>query len=533
MSGQAPAVSKKHAVIAWLAAILVFFTAWFLFAAALLALSTFLPPWGSHVTLGSVFIVSGVFAFWFSRRAPVRTSLKSLRENSGQTMARSFGLIGRMLLTLAAGSFVVITCTGAVWHGRVLVAKQSLKEKGLPVTLSDLQENLPYEEYAYPTLWKAMKKDFDWEFFKKICYVNGDYICTPETFKKKPGYAAHFAAYLDKKLPSLLSKKYTRYRKVYYAPAPRNPYPIYFPRLYYFVASSRVAGLYAVSLALKGDIAKAWALIGLQFDVADLLSNEKDPTSKLVVSHIRRQAADTALYIMLNRPDAVIPPDLVPHFKRILSDYLVSDALKYELALQFDSYAYLEGVGGREYPSSGVWLYPAMMDWSANPWGDFGLWLEYGVYRLLRSMGMLDINSLAAARYFSALTTKGSWAQLISVNNRISLKNLPLWPYCLVKMLPDYFRLHAEEWELKAWTQLALACSELGRYRMARGRYPKDISELSPESFSVDLLKDVFTGNQLSYVPAADRKSFTLCSLGPDGDKKDRSGKELCVRRKP
>lgn len=538
LSGQAPAVSKKRAVAAWLAAELVFLTAWFLFAAALLALSTFLPPRFSALGLGSVFIISVALSSWFSRRAPVRDGLKSLREDSGQTRLRSFGRLGRALLAPAAISAIIISCTHAVWHWRVLAFKQSLKKEGLPVTLSDLQENLPDEEYAYPSLWNAMEKEFDWEFYKKIRY--GDDINdkgASEIFKEKPGYAAHFTLYLDKKLPALLAKKYTRYRKVDYAHAPKNPYQIPIPQFHYFYGSSRTAGLYAVLLASRGDTAKAWALTGLQLDLADLLSNDKDLSSKLVVSLIRRQAADTALYILLNSPAAVIPPDLIPRFKGVLSDHLVSDGLKYELAFDFDSYAYLESGGGKLYVSWDDIYSDTDLEWGFKQRSDFRLWFDYKVFLLLRSMGTLDINSLAEARCFSALTTKGAWPQMTLLNNYncVAIESLPSWPYYLAKMRPmsAYFRLHTEEWEIKAWTQLALACSELGRYRTARGRYPEKITELVPKSFSAELFKDVFTGGELSYVPAGDGKGFTLCSFGPNGDKKDRSGKELCVRRKP
>lgn len=518
----------------------VFVPAWIISAAGLLALSTFLPPWPSAVTLGGVLVASGALTWLLLRLAPVGESLKTLRDGSGPLKIRALGRLAAAIISLAAVSFAAVSGTHAVWHGRLAAFKQSLKEKGLPVTLRDLQENLPNEQYAYPWLSsEAHKKEFNYELYKKSdCY--NDYTetkCVPEAFKKFPELTAYYTPYLEKKLmPLLKSRKYSRFKKVDYAHPPRNPYAMPIPQHYPIYSIARVSGLCAASRAAEGDIEKAWALIRLQFAMADLSADGKQMISKLVTVGLRHMAAKTALAVMQNRPEAVLPSDLARRFKGALSDHLISDGMQAELAHSFDCSAYMDKLTRKEtlaYPKefSILWTF----GFEIHPdLGSFTRWLEFDIFWLLQHMGILDMNYLASVRYYAEFTRKGSREQLVSGDRIITpaLERLPSWPYHMAKLIsPQYFRVHEKEWELKAWTQLALACSELGRYRREHGRYPGKITKLASENYSAELLKDVFTGDQLVYIPSADKKSFELCSSGPKGDKKDLLGQDFCVRQ--
>ena len=130
-----------------------------------------------------------------------------------------------------------------------------------------------------------------------------------------------------------------------------------------------------------------------------------------------------------------------------------------------------------------------------------------------------------------ALTTAAWVPQLVRTGRTGSADELS-WPYLLVKAaLPEFSRMYEREWELKAWAQLALACSELNRFRAERGRYPKDISELSPKTYSAGLLRDIFSGGKLPYTLSKDGKSFELCSTGAYGKKQDAFGRSFCIKQ--
>lgn len=507
--------------------------AWSFGALALLALSTFLPPWNSFTVLSGVLICAGVLSFLFCRQPSVRDSLEALR--AGPEAAKSDGLkrlFGR-LLALAGVCLLVIFGARVIWHGRVESLKRELKSKGMPLTLAEFQENLPDGRYAYAALSKAVEKDFSREFYDKM-YHDGDSVgrWTPETFRKEAPYAAHYAPYLDKTLAPLLARKYDRYMKVDYAQAALEPGAMPLPPLGNFLPIARAAKICAVSRAYQGDAAKGWSLIRLQLSLAGLLAGEKTVYSRMIALGLQRLAVETALDIMLNGTGAALPADIAGRFKEIMGGRLVSDELKCELAYQFDEYAFLSRLGGRRFVSGGGIFSAPSLDTDSG--GSPAMWLQYGGFAVMRMVGMLEINSLTTARHLSALAEDKPWARLAAENRElaVAVNGLPSWPYLLVKLaLPEFSRMFEREFELKAWTQVALAYSELGRACREKGRCPKDISELPAKTVSADLLKDVFNGGKLHYMPSKDGKGFELCSPGAMGDRKDAFGKELCVSR--
>lgn len=532
MIDKTPDEAGKRTISGAIAALLTALIAWGLCALALLALSTFLPPWSSSVVLTAVFLGAGVMSFLFCRKPAVRESLEALREGPETKKNGGFWRIFGSVVSLAVASLIIVVGVRMVWHSRAEKLKQELKAQGLPVSLAEFQENLPDDTYAYPKLSQLIEKDFDRAFYEKEFHT-GDSIgkWTPETFKKEAPYAAHYAPYLDKLAPLAL-KKYARYMKVDYAAAAKEPAVIPAPPLTNFMTIARAAKICAVSRAYQGDPAKAWALVRLQFALSDVLAGEKVLISKLVALGLRRVAVETVLDVMLNRPEAAVPADLISRLKEVSSERLVTDALKVEIAYQYDEYAFLARLGGRQFVSSGG-LFSAVGPDSVRSGASPGMWVQYEVFALMRLMGMLDINSLETARCFAALTVERPWAQIVEENRKIAVtaNSLPSWPYLLVKFaLPEFSRMYEREFELKAWTQVALALSELGRARQEKGRYPKDISELKPKAFPAELLNDVFAGGKLLYTPSKDGKGFELCSPGAYGDKKDAFGKELCVR---
>ncbi|OGS47297.1 MAG: hypothetical protein A3J79_10430 [Elusimicrobia bacterium RIFOXYB2_FULL_62_6] len=533
ISETAPA--GKTSILGATAASLTALVAWFLCAAALLALSTFLPPLRSMLVLALVFIAAGVLSFLFCRWAPVRETLEAIKGGGAGAEKKSGpGRLFGALAVLAAAALLVVLGARGVWHGRLESFKQDLKEKGLPLSLAEFQEDLPDGQYAYPELSTAIEKDFSPEFYNKAFHT-GDSIgkWTPEIFKKEAPYAAHYAPYLDKKLAPLLARKYTRYLKVDYAAAAKEPSSMPAPPLANMLSIARAAKLYAVSRAYQGDAGKAWALVRLQFSLADLLADEKVIYSKIIALGLRRLAVETALDIMLNRPAATLPADLTASVKGVLGGVLIRDALKSELAYQFDEYAFLSRLNGRRFVSGGG-LFTAVAPDSGRRGGGLGMWLEYEAFSVMRMLGLLDINLLATARYFAELTGESPWAIMFTEGRMIGdeIQKLPSWPYLLVKAaLPEFSRMYEREWELKAWAQLALACSELNRFRAERGRYPKDISELSPKTYSAGLLRDIFSGGKLPYTLSKDGKSFELCSTGAYGKKQDAFGRSFCIKQ--
>ncbi|MBU2573784.1 MAG: hypothetical protein KKH28_06905 [Elusimicrobia bacterium] len=273
---QTPAVPKKASYLHAAAVSLTALLAWFLCAVALLALSTFLPHMSSMLVLAFVFIAAGALSFLFTRWAPVREGLEVLQEGVAPARLGAAGRLFGRLAALAAVSLIAVLGSRAVWHSRVEAFKQELKEKGKPVSLAEFQENLPDEQYAYPKLGPVLEKDFSPEFYNKS-YHTGDSIgkWTPETLKKEAPCAAHYAPFVDKKLAPLLAHKYARYMKVDYAGAAKEPAAMTAPPLGRLLSVSRAVKIYAVSRACQGDAGKAWALVRLQFSLADMLAGEK------------------------------------------------------------------------------------------------------------------------------------------------------------------------------------------------------------------------------------------------------------------
>lgn len=484
----------------------------FLFFLMCLALGTFLPPVRSLFNIFSSVLVSVLLTFYFNRRL----------------QGRGHGAILAALGLLGLGCLVLMSVIHSHWHARAEDVRRTMDISGFPVTLAQFQEALPDGQYAYPRLAKAIETDFDPAFLNKIVHAEGAARWTAETARTEAAYAAHYAPYLERELAPLLKQKYARFLKVDYAAVARDPFKAPEPGLGKLSSIAKAARLSAVSAAVKGDTAKAWELVRLQFALSDVLANEKFLLGKMVALGIRGQGLDSVAGILLNRPGAVIPKDLRLRLRAASGGDTSGSLLKGEVAYQYDLYNYFHGLNFsrfREIGGSSAFL-------MSGPGGSgrAGLALEYLGFSLLRRFGVLDMNSMASAGYFSTIAEAGSWAE-VSARNREAegrVNSLPSWPYLLAKIsLPSYSRVLEREFVTRAKARLTLVCAELLRYRREHGKYPKNLSELG----AGETAADVFVGGEFYYAPAAG--GFDLCSAGAAGDRKDNLGKDLCVRQHP
>ncbi|MBI4350433.1 MAG: hypothetical protein HY550_03245 [Elusimicrobia bacterium] len=486
--------------------------AFFLVLLMVLALGTFLPPVGSLLNIFFSLLVSILLTVLFNRRLSDR--------------GHGFVLGALALLGLVCGCLLWVV--HGVWHARAEDVKRELDFSRYPVSLADFQEDLPESVYAFPRLTKVVENDFDPAFYEKAGHPDaGAAKWTAETAKKEAEYAAHYTPYLEKKLAPLLRQKFTRYMKVDYRQAALDPLKAPSPRLGHISMIARVARLCAISLAREGKTERAWELVRLQFALSDILADEKTLLEKMVALAIRSQGVDAAAGILLNRPGAVLPKDLLPRLREAGGGNLSAEGLRTELAYQFDLYEFIHKLDVRRFRELGG-LSALAMSGSGEP-GRLGAWLEYLLFSLVRGLGILDLNSIAAADYFSNIAEPGPWAQVSERNRRAETRvnSLPTWPYLLTKVsLPSFSRLQAREFEVQARARMTLVCSELLRYRREHGKYPARLSELK-----AGLLPDVFSGGNFIYEPAGG--GFDLCSAGAAGDRKDNSAKDLCLGLRP
>ena len=525
-SDQAAVTPKQGRAAAALMAVLFTLPALFLFCLMTLALGTFLPPVGSVANLSVSFMISALLTTLFNYLILGKTGPKPGAPGRG---TRGRGLALGALGLLAIICYVVLTVVHAHWHNQADMARRGLTLKGFPMSLAELQENLPDSQYAYPALVKAVENDFDPAFYNKITHAAGGTAAwTAETARTEAEYAAHYAPYLEKQLAPLLKQKYPRYMKMNYAQVSQDPLKAPFPKLGNITAIAKAAKLCAIWRAREGNTEKAWELVRLQFSLAGILANEKALLSKMVTLAVRGQGVEAAAGILLNRPGAAIPRDIIPLLTEASDGNLAGEGLKAELAYQNDLYNFMHRVDFRRFRElggiSGILLS------TLDDTGGAGLRMEYLAFSLLLRLGVIDLNSLAAAGYFSTIAEPGPWAQVSERSRQAETRvnNLPSWPFILAKFsLPSFSSLQKREFEVQARARLTLACGELLRYRREHGKYPKRLSEVNSKEIS----PDVFSGGEFSYKPAAGG-GFDLCSSGPAGDSKDISGKDLCIRQR-
>lgn len=484
----------------------------FLFLLIVLALGTFLPPVRSLVNVFFSVLATTLLTVYFNRR---------LQDRSHWRVLGALALLGAVCVGL-------LSMVHGHWHDRAADLKRNLDFRLFPVSLVQFQEDLPDSQYAYPALAKTVEKDFDPAFYDKTPHADsaaGKW--TPETARTEAALAAQYSPYLEKKLLPLLKRKYTRYMKADYRQIASDPLKAPSPRLGSIVSIARISRLSAVSLAREGKTEKAWALARLPFSLSDIFAGEKTLLEKMTALSLRGQGVDAAGGILLNRPGAVLPKEMVLYLRKASGGNLSGEGLKAELAFQYDMYEFIHGLNFRRFRElGGLSALAAGGSGSGGP----GLAAEYLVFSAVRSLGLLDLNSIVAAGYFSDIAAPGSWAEVSAQNlaAEARVNSLPTWPFFLVKVsLPSFSRLQARELEVQARARLTLACAEVLRYRREHGKYPRKLSDLG----SVELQPDPFTGAGLVYEQAAG--GFNLCSAGAAGDLKDNSGKDLCLRQRP
>lgn len=503
-------------------------SAWFLFFLTALSLGTFLQPMRSWVNLWGCIIVSALLMALFLRWTPVKNSFSSFSTEPDRPKTRELSFLCGSMGLLALACAVVVSGVHARWHRKAAAAKQALKVQGFPVTVADFQESIPDEMYAYPAVSKIIEEDFDADYYGKVKHSFERFSrWTPERARKEAEAAAHYAPYFEKQLIPALRKKYIRYMKADYAAAPKNPLKTPAPRLGKFSPIAMMATSYAVSRALQGDMGKAWDAVRLQLDLSDLLRSEKTLIAGVVSSLLRGDAANSAASILLSRPGSALPKDVSDRLLEAWSDRPVIDGLRGELAYQLDLFRFFERLRFRRFKSMGG--LPGTLLWGpeARESGP-ALWFHYGILSLLRRIGILDMNCMAAAGCLSTIAAPGSWAQT-SANvqeavNRIDA--LPTWPFFLAKLsMMSSPRLLVGDFETRARAGMTWTLSELGRYRQARGRYPTRLPDLKLK----EPVLDPFTDQEFAYSQTPDGRGFELCSAGSRGDRKTDSGESLCL----
>jgi len=476
------------------------------------------------LALGASLRLSGLVSLVLYVLVPILLALFFIRRVLGRGEAgepgRRLGALG--LLALAAG--VLLYALHAHWQARAEAAKRGIAGRGFPVSLAEFREELPDSRYACAPL-SAVEKDFDPVFYTKITHADGGGArWTSETAKIEAVYAARFTPYLEKRLAPVLKQKYTRYMKVDYVQAAAAPLRMHELRLWNITTIAKAAKLCAVSRAAEGDTGEAWELARLPFSISAILLNERTLFSKMAALAIRAQGVDAAEGILLNRPGAAIPKDVLDRLKEASEGNLAGEGFRSELAYQYDVYNFMNRADFRLF--SGLGSLSGML--MSSP-GTAGLRVEYAVFSILRGIGIFDLNSIATGAYFTGVDETGPWEEIYqqSIKAEASAAALPAWPYFLVKdTLPSFFRLKAREFDVQARARLTLALAELRAWRQAHGKYPAKLSELKPEAGP-----DVFSGKEFIYTPMAG--GFDLCSAGASGDKKDTSGKDLCIRQRP
>lgn len=514
-----PKCGPRAALLNFLALSLAFF----FFLAMTLALGTLLVPIGSKVNLALCLVTACMLTVLFSRRVLSCGEVKSAEAPP----ARSRGFIIGSLAGLALACACVLSLVHNHWHGEAETAKRLLAFRGFPVSLEEFQEDLPDSEYAYPALARTVEGDFDPAFYDKSEHEDGGVSrWDPETIKREAASSAHYAAYLEKDLAPLLRRKHARYMKVDHLQASRDPLNVPAPKLGNLSAISKIAKTHAVSLAAKGNAEKAWEMVRLQFALADLLSGDRTLLAKMVTLAIRRQGADAAAGILLNRPGASLPKDIRLRLQSASAGSLAVEGLRGELAYLFDIYNFIHGLEYKKFREHGG--FSGILLTGSGSVSGAGPGFDYFLFSVLRRMGLVDLNAAAAAGYFSTAAEPGSWAETSErsreAESRIS--GLPFWPFLLVKYSLPSFAVRTREFEVQARARMTLALAELQRFRRERGKYPRKLSEVKPGP-----APDVFSGGGFLYEPAAG--GFDLCSAGAAGDRKEASSKDFCIRLRP
>jgi hypothetical protein len=418
-----------------------------------------------------------------------------------------------------------VALSNAVWDRRFAALREEFKDKGLPVSLLEFQRDVREGDYGQPVL-EPLLADFDKDGFYGGKQHPGEKLqpWTRKVYEEELPFVRRFEPVLAKGiLPKL--RRFPAYARVDWDAASNNPlgYPV--PRYANLLKLGSVLRLCAVSSAYSGSPAKAWGYERSLLDLYETLASDPWLIAKMVSLGLRTQAVRTALVIMLNDPRQTLPRDVARRLEAALGSDLAAEGLRAELAMHWDATRYLKDIPYSRYHETGG----LSVGSSAGDSGHAGWW-DYALYRLLVAMGFFEANASAVLKHMVGFAAATTWPQAKEAGARDSAYRLPAWPYLLAAIaMPRFGDMLRKDWEGKTWIQLALASSALARHRSAAGGYPKSLADLPRKLVPQGLLVDVFSGEPFAYAQTGGGRGFDLCSVGPNGDKKDSRDDVLCV----
>ncbi|MBI3552530.1 MAG: hypothetical protein HY077_08420 [Elusimicrobia bacterium] len=418
------------------------------------------------------------------------------------------------LLVMAVVVRLFMWTTHRGHHGALDAFMAELRTRGVPASLADFAEDPPDARYGESAFASALANLDPKRTFNSKKHPGEELKAwTPQTAEAEAPFVREFEPVVVKEfLP--LAGRYSHYKKVDFRAASRNPLAMPIPKLAELIKLGSVFKLCAESHAFRKDYAKAWPYVKAELDVADMVASERSLISKMVTLALRRQAVSGVVVMLLGDPGLTIPKDLAKRLEALLGQYLARDGLRCELAFQLDFRDWIEGVSRPAQSVTGL-----------------DERFEYVLERLASAMGVVDLNVLEGARIATGGATAASWAQAREDSGAAEkLVALPAWPFfSLTLAVPRYSELHRKDWDFKTWLKLALAGSALAEYRKAHGRYPAELSVLSPAYAARGLLMDDFSDRPFAYSPRAGGLGFKLCSAGAKGDGLDAHGDTMCV----
>lgn len=461
-----------------------------------LALTTFLPV--SSAALGLLAVSS------------LTAASLALFALSGR--GRGDAAQGLRLAVLAAVAWAAVAGTHAVWHRRVEALKRGLRAAGRPVTLADFQEGLPDDQYANPALEAALMKLASgpgrWHYSLHPGEKIG--VWSDATLKAESAAVAPYLPVLTGEVFPILDRR-RRLERADFVHEAERPYEVHTPKYVSFLMAGSIMSLDAVARARRGDKEGAWADLRHGADLADLAASGRTLIARMVAVAARRRLAAAAINIALNAR-LPLPEDLAGRLRRSLSERLVSGGLDAAVARSLDVRDYFERCRWAECEPtdflSAVRLHPLVG----------------------RALGLADVYALAAA---SQLSFDDPWPDWARLRAGLAARKEPATLFFTVLPLRSsglYGKLYAQEWDERAWTQLALLSSAVVRFRAKAGRWPRELGELPPGFASPDLLIDPFSGKAFKYSSGPGGGGFELSSAGPEGRGVDSRGRMLMVR---
>lgn len=413
-------------------------------------------------------------------------------------------ILAGQLLALALFSFLVQNTVAKAWHGRAMELKGELQGNGYPVSLSEFQRQVPPAQNGFPVLYKLFNEDVEEKLGGSDVRIPIARL-DPEALAYEKKAIAPFESYYKKELAPFFDK-YRLFQSVDYYAASRDPWNYSVQKKPRYGSLNQFLERAAVVNASKWDPGEAWKYVRAQISFLRLIFQEDDYSlySMLAKYHIER-IAQTSINIMLNRPGAVIPPDIQGFLKTLFAKNLFAKTLKSFIADTFDSEAQKE-ITERGY-------------YSILP----------GKYLPDVASYMMDIFTINQVEILLRLRKLEGWKDALERDREIEnkIRFLPEWPYLFAKIgIPRYVNLYEHELEAKTWLKLALIHSALESYRGKYKKYPGKLLELAPGYVGIELLNDYYTDRQFDYGTGVET---VVSTPGVNGNGRDSEGNDFRI----